>query len=193
MSRKKDTLPKTVAPRPVPWRRWLFKVLVLLLLVVGAVGGLIYLGQWALEEIRHQDRYNVPFADIDCTPPPGLTRGEFLDEVVYLSRPKDPLKLLDEDLPRKLTAAFAKHPWVEKVDGVSVQPPRPGASASSIASPFWQCARRMAWSQWTVRECVCPRTHPRLACRYSKARPNRPKAQRARNGAIRRWKKRHAL
>src|SRR5207247_10015721 len=36
----------------------------------------------------------------------------------------DRLRLLDEDLPARLAEAFARHPWVEQVERVTVVPPR---------------------------------------------------------------------
>jgi hypothetical protein len=96
----------------------------LLLIVAAFLAGVIGLGQWGLEQIRGKERYAVSFASIDCTPPPGLTRAEFLDEVQYLSRLPDRFGFLDEDVIRVLSTAFVKHPWVERVDGVLLQPPR---------------------------------------------------------------------
>jgi hypothetical protein len=96
----------------------------LLLLVAAFLAGIILLGKWGLEQIRGRDRYAVAFADIDCTPPAGMTRGEFLDEVLYLSRLPDRFGLLNEDVRELLTAAFAKHPWVEKVEAVILEAPR---------------------------------------------------------------------
>jgi hypothetical protein len=52
-----------------------------------------------------------------------MDRVEFLDQVQYLSRLPDRLGLLDEDLRDQLTAAFAEHPWVEKVEAVILEPP----------------------------------------------------------------------
>ncbi len=57
-------------------------------------------------------------------PPPGQTRVEFLEEVQYLSRLPDRIHLLDDDLSELLTAAFARHPWVERVDVITIEPPR---------------------------------------------------------------------
>jgi hypothetical protein len=122
LPRKKE--PPAKAAAPTPWRGRLLKLTLLLLAVAVFLGGVILLGQRALEQIRHQERYDVAFAEIQCTPPPGMTRAWFLDEVIYLARPVTTLKLLDEDLPKKVTAAFERHPWVEKVDGVDVKPPR---------------------------------------------------------------------
>src|SRR5207244_3915425 len=69
-----------------------------------------------------EGRYQVALADIECNPPPTLTRSEFLDEVQYLSGISDRLSLLDEDLEEKLRVAFGKHPWVRSVR-VALKPP----------------------------------------------------------------------
>jgi hypothetical protein len=104
--------------------RWLWRSIALVVVVAACVAGVIWLGQWALEQIRTQDRYLVPFADIDCDAPEGMQRGDFLIEVEYSSRLPERLNVLDEDLPAQLEKGFAHHPWVEKVQGVTVAPPR---------------------------------------------------------------------
>jgi hypothetical protein len=141
LARKKDLRPKPEASKPAAprrWkdlqtkpnapplapRRWLVQAVTLVLVVAAFLAGLIALGKWGLEQIRAKDRYAVSFADIDCAPPPGLTRAEFLDEVQYESRLPDRLGLLDDDLTEKLMVAFARHPWVERVEDVALQPPR---------------------------------------------------------------------
>jgi hypothetical protein len=86
------------------------------------IGGLLALAHFAQEQLRDRDRYTAAFADIDCTPPPPLARTAFLDEVQYLARLSGRLHLLDGDLPRRLAAGFAKHPWVAKVEQVEVTP-----------------------------------------------------------------------
>jgi hypothetical protein len=122
--RWKDAQPKPEALKSFAPRRWFVQCLATLLVVAAFLAGLIMVGQWAHERIRGTSRYAVPFADIACTPPPGMARAEFLDEVQYLSRLPAQLGFLDDDLSRNLAAAFADHPWVEKVDGVILQPPR---------------------------------------------------------------------
>jgi len=42
--------------------------------------GVIALGRLATEALREQGRYLLSFTDIDCTPPEGLSRQDFLDE-----------------------------------------------------------------------------------------------------------------
>ena len=102
--------------------RWIVAGLVLALGVALILVTVAVVGKMTRAGIGGSGRYTIAFADIDCMPPPGLTRAEFLDEVQYLSRLPDRLGLLDDDLSNKLTAAFAKHPWVERVDSVVLQP-----------------------------------------------------------------------
>src|SRR5262245_50318895 len=104
--------------------RWLFKCLALLLGLGLLLGGVIALGPLAQDRLRSSGRYAAAFADVGCEPPPGLTRGAFLDEVQYLAGLPDRLSLLDTELPRRLADAFARHPWVERVERVAVTPPR---------------------------------------------------------------------
>lgn len=95
----------------------------LLILTVGLfLAGLVWLGQQALEQVRDQERYTLHFEDVECQPPAGMKRSDFLDEVRYVTGLPAELALLDEELPRRLAEAFARHPWVEKVEQVVVLP-----------------------------------------------------------------------
>jgi hypothetical protein len=85
--------------------------------------GLIALGKVARDQLRQHDRYTVTLNDIDCPAPPGLSRHEFLAEVNYLTPLPARLPALDDDTPRRLADAFARHPWVEGVEKVEVVPP----------------------------------------------------------------------
>jgi hypothetical protein len=105
-------------------RKWIFRSAALSLVLAGSLGGLIALGQWALEQIRERERYTIAFADIACTPPPGLDRGAFLDEVQYLAGLPARLCLLDEDLGERLAKGFGQHPWVAKVAEINLVPPK---------------------------------------------------------------------
>ncbi len=120
-------------PRPVsriPWwlrgrlGRFVVGSAVVVLAALGLLAGIIGLGRWSLAQVHDDPRYLVPVADIDCPAPEGMERPEFLGEVQYLARLPEKLNVLDEDLPRRLRQAFARHPWVEKVDAVTVTPPR---------------------------------------------------------------------
>ena len=111
-------------------RRWLGRILVVALGVGGFFAGLFFLGRWALEGLRDQERYLVAWSDIDCPAPAGLEVKEFLDQVRYYSQRQaftqmpERFSILEDGLADKLSQAFAQHPWVEKVDGVTVAPSR---------------------------------------------------------------------
>jgi hypothetical protein len=101
-----------------------FKALAVLAAAGLFVTGLVVLGRQALARLYTQERYLFPFADVACVPPPHLKRPQFLDEVQYVSGMPDTLHLLDADLPRRLAEAFARHPWVERVEKVVIGPGR---------------------------------------------------------------------
>jgi hypothetical protein len=117
----------------MPLRRWLLQGLVPLACVALALGGLIALGRLALERLRGEERYTIAFADLECAPPPGLSREEFLDEVQYLTGLPDRIGLLDDGLAERLAKAFGRHPWVEEVRGVEV-----GARGVSVRLAYRQ-------------------------------------------------------
>jgi hypothetical protein len=102
----------------------LLKLGTLLLVVAGVLVGLIVLGRWGRERLRTRDRYLVPLAEIECVPPPGLERADFLAEVRYYAGLPERLQLLDEELPAQVRAGFAQHPWVAEVAGVEITSPR---------------------------------------------------------------------
>ncbi len=107
------------------WRpAWLWKALAVSVGLGAFVAGLVVVGRLAWKDLRHQQRYTVAFTEIDCTPPPGQTREDFLDEVRYLAAAAPRLRLLDPDLGDRLAHAFARHPRVEKVVRVELVPPR---------------------------------------------------------------------
>ena len=85
---------------------------------------MIAAGWLASQALRGQERYRIAFTAIECTPPPRLSRAEFLDEVQYFAGMPDAVCVLDDGLPARLSAAFAKHPWVARVEAVEVVAPR---------------------------------------------------------------------
>jgi hypothetical protein len=115
---------KKAAPEPAPrGTSWIVKSSLVLLAVAAFLGGLIALGRWGQEWLQGRERYDVPFADIDCNPPAGMERKEFLAEARSAAKFDEPVNLIDEDLPARLREGFAQHPWVEKVDDVTIEPP----------------------------------------------------------------------
>jgi hypothetical protein len=86
--------------------------------------GLVGLGKVAWQQLRDREQFTIAFADIECDPPPGQGRADFLDEVQYLAALPEKLRFLDEGLAERLAGAFARHPRVEKVTRVELTAPR---------------------------------------------------------------------
>ena len=110
----------TPAPRPA---RPMLAVLLTLGVVAALLFGLSRLGDEARRRLGPRDRYAVPFADIRCPAPPGLTRDTFLTEVRYAAGAAPTFQALAPDAKARLAATFAAHPWVASVDAVTVEPP----------------------------------------------------------------------
>lgn len=122
----KGRKPRTSRPRPA--RGWSavkpFAIALgtLILIVVGLLG-LRELGHIAGLNLGNRERYQVRFADIDTSAPPGLSREAFLDEVRKASGVPETFQQLDPTTPERLKLAFEHHPWVHAVESVSTDIP----------------------------------------------------------------------
>src|SRR5438270_7710868 len=99
----------------MPMRKWALELLAPCLAMAFLLGGVLALGQWTRQQMQSRQAYRLAFNEIDCTPPPGVRRVDFLAEVQYLGGLRDQLTILDEDVSGRLAHAFARHPWVEEV------------------------------------------------------------------------------
>jgi len=106
------------------WPRRLAQVVLGLAAVALAVGGVVAVGNVARDALGPNDRYLLPFAEIDCPAPPGQDRAEFLGEVQYIGSFPDRVNVLDPSLPERLRKAFAGHRRVTNVGRVTVTPPK---------------------------------------------------------------------
>src|SRR5260370_39626937 len=95
-----------------------------LLACAALLAGLIALGQLMRERLHDSARHQLPFRAIECSYPSAMDRTAFLGEVQYLGEFPDEIPLLDDELPSRLAAAFARHAWVERVDKVTAGPDR---------------------------------------------------------------------
>lgn len=123
MAAKKAKPKKVPAPAAAPHRTlaWVaVKGLVAAALVAAVVAGIAWVGNRAGEQVSQRSRYTVRVADISCDAPPGKDRLTFLTEVRYKADLPETVQSVDPALKEKLTAAFARHPWVAAVNGVSV-------------------------------------------------------------------------
>ncbi len=91
------------------------------LIAAAIVFGLVRLGQLARDWLTQRQHYAVKFADLRCETPPGMDRVTFLGQVQYYGSLPDQVNLLEPQLAARLTAAFALHPWVERVEGVNLR------------------------------------------------------------------------
>jgi hypothetical protein len=82
--------------------------------------GLAAVGRWSRESLQQDPRYYFDFMAIDCTPPVGQSKREFLGEVQYLASLPNQLSLIGNDLAERLQGAFARHPWVEQVEKITL-------------------------------------------------------------------------
>jgi hypothetical protein len=107
---------------PTDWR-WLVQLALPLVAGAAVLAGLLWLGRLARERLRDREAHVIYFTDIECDPPPGLSRREFLDEVQYLAGLPDRLNLLEPDTNARIADGLAQHPWVRRVRRVEQLPP----------------------------------------------------------------------
>ena len=86
------------------------------------VAALVGLNGFLRSALWNDERYHVPFAAIECTPPAGLAREEFLTQVRQRAGLPEQVNLLEPGVASRLADAFALHPWVAKVEQVEFTP-----------------------------------------------------------------------
>ena len=96
----------------------LLRVAAAVLVGGGIIAVVVRLGDWLKTESPPDRTFAV--SDIDCQPPPGLTREAFLAEVHYYAQLPERLDAGDPDLPKLLQTAFLRHPRVERVDSITI-------------------------------------------------------------------------
>lgn len=108
------------------WRPWrlLFTIVGTLCAISFVIYGVGQLNHQARLQLAERERYHIPFSDIVCEAPPGMSRETFLAEVRYLTDAAATVSLLDPELEAKLRTIFSTHPWVESVERVTIDPPR---------------------------------------------------------------------
>src|SRR5437868_334561 len=80
----------------------------------------VILGKYTRESVQDSERYSIAFLDIECVPPTGYDREGFLSEVQSAAQLPERLSLLDHDLHGRLVSAFGRHPYVDKVEQVTI-------------------------------------------------------------------------
>jgi hypothetical protein len=105
-----------------PMRKWLIQLGALTVAVALLLAGLVTVGNVTRARLQDLDRYSLAFSEIQCDPPPGQARADFLSEVQYLAGMPGRLRLLDEGVAARLAEAFAAHPWVQRVEQIQILP-----------------------------------------------------------------------
>jgi hypothetical protein len=72
-----------------------------------------------------------------------MDRVKFLAEVQYLGTLPDQINVLEPQLAARLTAAFALHPWVERIEGVNLRGPDGPTVRLVIRTPVLAVAGRV--------------------------------------------------
>lgn len=132
MARSPRVPPPEPLPEPEPsqpavplYRRRLVRGLAKLAFALVLAGGLLLgiarLGNWAGQKVADDPRYALRIADISCDAPGTLDRPTFLEEVRAVGPLPETVSAVDPTTRDRLAAAFAKHPWVESVTGVTLE------------------------------------------------------------------------
>jgi hypothetical protein len=112
------------APSPRQWPRRVLQVLLGVTCAGLTVAGVMAVGNAARQSLGPEDRYLLPFFEIECPKPPNQDPLEFMGEVQYSGQFSDKVNVLDPMLPDRLRSAFARHPRVERVGRITILAPR---------------------------------------------------------------------
>lgn len=105
------------------YRGTLLRVLAAVCGAALVIAGIFAAGRWMKEDVRRDERYRFAVRDIECEPPPGTSREQFLGEVHYYGQLPETMNVLDDDLSPRLREAFGKHPRVERVKQINITAP----------------------------------------------------------------------
>jgi hypothetical protein len=112
-------LKKLVAYLWGPGRTLVIIVLLIAGLAIGTIAVWHYVGPHAISS----GQYTITQDRVFITPQPGWIHTDVRGEVFRDASLDGPLSILDEDLPKRISRAFAMHPWVAKVGPVRPSSP----------------------------------------------------------------------
>ena len=102
-------------------RKWLVQLVLPLAAGLGLIAAVILLGGTVRERLRQDGGKLIAFTEIECDPPEGLTRLEFLEQVQYLANLPDQFNLLDPDSGPGIVEALSAPPLVDNGTGTAVE------------------------------------------------------------------------
>jgi hypothetical protein len=99
----------------------------LLGLVAGlaVLAGVVVVHKLTRDDLDRREHYVIKLTDLNVAAPPGMSREDFVAEVLYNRGLPAKYDRTDPALSSKLQTAFAAHPWVEKATVGDVTSPRP--------------------------------------------------------------------
>ncbi len=101
---------------------WLFgsgRPVVILLLIAGLFGGTAYLAwRHVRDRVLKSEPYWLALENVEITPLPDWIHTDIRIQVFRDASLDRPLSILDDDLDKRISDAFALHPWVAKVERV---------------------------------------------------------------------------
>jgi hypothetical protein len=109
-------------PRKNRLRPWLVQLVLPLTVGAALIAAVLLAGTLLRERLRQDGVKAIAFTDIECDPPDGLTRVEFLQQVQYLTNVPDQINLLDPDVSARIDEALSAHPLVAEVQRVEQLP-----------------------------------------------------------------------
>lgn len=118
-------------------RRWVVQFMLPLAAGAGLIAGVLWLSQMARDDLRRRGEQVIAFTDIQCRPPEGMKRAEFLDEARHLAGLPEQIDILDESATDRIRAALAAHPWVLQVRRVTVSPDGVRAEVDYRVALLW--------------------------------------------------------
>jgi hypothetical protein len=101
--------------RAAAWTRQLVVVLVAMALLVA--GSIAVWGK-VRTHVQSQSEYLVPLSDMEITPTPAWIHADIRSEVIRDAGLPAKVSILDDQVAKRLSNAFALHPWIARVDGV---------------------------------------------------------------------------
>jgi hypothetical protein len=113
-------------------RKWVVEALMPILCALFVLLGVTALGRATRAALHDRAAYTIAFHDIDCQPPQGMSRTDFLREVRNDSAQLGRLHLLDPELTPRLARKFALHPWVESVGRIDIRGPTAGVRVELV-------------------------------------------------------------
>lgn len=99
----------------------------LVLVVAGFIVAVILVWRHVAPQVRASRQYALTLDQVYVTPPPAWIHSDVRAEVFHSASLDPPLSTLQDDLARRIFAAFAMHPWVAKVVAVTMVSRHPPA------------------------------------------------------------------